>query len=105
MRKIKKGDQVIVLAGRDKGKRGTILSVMSSGKVVVEGVNIVRRHQRPMPAKGMSGGIIEKPMAIDVSNVGLFNPVTSRADKVGIRLLSDGRKVRYFKSTNDVVDF
>jgi large subunit ribosomal protein L24 len=104
MNKIKKGDQVMILSGKDKGKRGAVIAVVSAGKVVVEGINIVRKHQRAMPMKGISGGIIEKPMPIHISNVGLYNPGTAKADKVGFRLLGDGRKVRYFKSTNEVVD-
>ncbi len=104
MRKIKKGDQVIVLTGKDKGKRGVVLSVSPDSRVVVEGVNVVRKHQRPIPMRGITGGIVEKPMPIHRSNVALFNPATNKADKVGFRLLADGRKVRYFKSTNEVID-
>jgi large subunit ribosomal protein L24 len=104
MRKIRKGDQVIVLAGKDKGKRGTVLGIPEANKVIVEGVNLTRKHQRPNPMKGISGGIIEKVMPIHLSNVGLYNPNTNKSDKVGFRLLADGRKVRYFKSTNEIVD-
>jgi large subunit ribosomal protein L24 len=104
MRKIRKGDQVVVLAGKDKGKRGTVLAIPGETKVVVEGVNMVRKHQRPVPARGITGGIVEKAMPIHLSNVGLYNPGTNKSDKVGFRLLADGRKVRYFKSTNEVVD-
>jgi large subunit ribosomal protein L24 len=104
MRKIRKGDQVVILAGKDKGKRGTVLSIPEENRVVVEGVNIVRKHQRPAPMRGINGGIVEKAMPIHLSNVGLYNPSTNKADKVGFRLLADGRKVRYFKSTNETVD-
>jgi large subunit ribosomal protein L24 len=104
MRKIRKGDQVEVLAGRDKGKRGTVLRVLGDDRVVVENVNVVKRHTRPNPMRGTSGGIVEKEMPLHASNVGLFNPVTKKADRVGFRTLEDGRKVRYFKSNGEVVD-
>ena len=104
MRKIRKGDQVIVITGRDKGKRGTVITIPSERKLVVEGVNVARKHQKPVPVKGISGGIVEKAMPIDISNVALFNPVTHKADRVGFRLLADGRKVSFFKSNNEVVD-
>ncbi len=104
MRKIKKGDQVVVIAGKDKGKRGTVIAIHGSDSVIVENVNVVRKHQRPVPMRGITGGIVEKPMPIHLSNVGLYNPARNRADKVGFKLLGDGRKVRYFKSTNEVVD-
>lgn len=104
MRKIRKGDQVVILTGKDKGKRGSVLSLPQEDKVLVEGVNIVRKHQRPMPMKGVNGGIVDKVMPMHISNVGLYNPGINKADKVGFRLLADGRKVRYFKSTNEIVD-
>lgn len=104
MKKIRKGDQVVILNGKDRGKRGVVLALENPNGVVVEGVNVVRKHQRPAPMRGINGGIVEKALAIDISNVGLYNPTTNRADKVGFRLLGDGRKVRYFKSTNEVVD-
>lgn len=104
MRKIKKGDQVVVLTGKDKGKRGTVLAFDGEDRLVVEGVNLVRKHQKPNPNRGVSGGIVEKSMSIHVSNVALFNPGTSKPDRVGFRLLADGRKVRFFKATNEVVD-
>jgi large subunit ribosomal protein L24 len=104
MRKIRKGDQVIILAGKDKGKRGAVIAVPEEGRVVVDGVNVVRKHQKPIPMKGVSGGIVEKAMPIHLSNVALYNPSTNKPDRVGFRLLADGRKVRYFKSTNEVVD-
>ena len=105
IRRIKKGDEVVVLTGRNRGQRGSVLSVHAgSGQVVVEGVNIVKRHTKPNPQKGMAGGIIEKEMPIHVSNVALFNPVTGKGDRVGVKRLEDGRKVRVFKSTGEVVD-
>lgn len=104
MRRIRKGDQVIVQAGKDKGKRGTVLRVLADDKVVVENVNVVKRHTKPNPARGTSGGIVDKEMPIHVSNVNLYNPVTKKGDRVGFRMLEDGRKVRYFKSNNEVVD-
>lgn len=104
MRKIKKGDDVIVLTGKDKGKRGTVMRVTTDERVVVENVNMVKRHTKPNPQRGVAGGIVEKEAAIDISNVALFNPVTKKADRVGFRVLEDGRKVRFFKSNNEVVD-
>ncbi|MGW8228455.1 MAG: 50S ribosomal protein L24 [Gammaproteobacteria bacterium] len=105
MQKIKKGDDVIVITGKDKGKRGSVVRVLSEvGRVVVENVNIVKKHQKPNPAVGAPGGIIEKEMPLDISNVAIFNPVTGKADRVGIKVLEDGRKVRYFKSNGEVVD-
>ncbi|OGA42495.1 MAG: 50S ribosomal protein L24 [Betaproteobacteria bacterium RIFCSPLOWO2_12_FULL_62_13] len=104
MHKIRKGDDVIVLAGRDKGKRGMVLKIVDAEHVVVEGANKVKKHQRPNPMKGITGGIVDKEMPLHVSNVGLFNPVTKKADRVGIKVLEDGRRVRYFKSNGEVVD-
>jgi len=104
MRRIRKGDEVVVIAGKDKGKRGNIMRVMSDGRVVVSDVNMVKRHTKPNPGRGVPGGIIEKEMSVDVSNVMLYNPQTSKGDRVGFRTLEDGRKVRYFKSTSEVVD-
>lgn len=104
MQKIKQGDDVIVLSGRDKGKRGNVLRVRDDERVVVQNVNVVKRHTRPNPAQNVSGGIVEKEMPIHVSNVALFNPHTKRADRVGIRVLENGRKVRHFKSNNEVID-
>ncbi|MCW5593857.1 MAG: 50S ribosomal protein L24 [Betaproteobacteria bacterium] len=104
MKKIRKGDQVVVNTGKDKGKRGTVLRVLDTGKVVVEGVNRVKRHTRPNPIKGQTGGIVEKEMPIQASNVALFNPATGKGDRVGFRVLDDGRKVRYFKSNGEVAD-
>jgi len=104
MRRIRKGDEVVVIAGKDKGKRGSILRVMSNGRVVVSDINMVKRHTKPNPGRGVPGGIIEKEMPVDQSNVMLYNPQTSKGDRVGFRTLEDGRKVRYFKSTSEVVD-
>ncbi|MEN8175875.1 MAG: 50S ribosomal protein L24 [Pseudomonadota bacterium] len=104
MQKIKKGDDVIVIAGKDKGKRGTVVRVMTDGRVVVENVNMARKHQKPNPMGGEPGGIIDKEMPMQVSNVALFNPNTGKGDRVGVRTLEDGRKVRYFKSDGEVVD-
>jgi large subunit ribosomal protein L24 len=104
MQKIKKGDAVIIRAGKDKGKQGTVTHVLKDKKVLVKGINQVKKHQRGNPNAGVQGGIIDKEMPIDISNVGLFNPETKKADRVGFRFLDDGRKVRYFKSTDQVVD-
>jgi large subunit ribosomal protein L24 len=104
MRKIKKGDDVIIISGRDKGKRGTVLRMVSADLVVVEGANKVKKHQRPNPNKATTGGIIEMEKPIQVSNVAIFNPVTQKADRVGIRILEDKRKVRYFKSNGELLD-
>jgi large subunit ribosomal protein L24 len=104
MHRIRKGDEVVVIAGKDKGKRGSILRVMSNGRVVVSDVNMVKRHTKPNPGRGVPGGIVEKEMSVDASNVMLYNPQTSKGDRVGFRTLEDGRKVRYFKSTSEVVD-
>jgi len=104
MNKIKKGDEVIVLTGKDNGKTGVVLSVLSADKVLVEGVNTVKKHQKPNPNKGIEGGIIEKQMPINVSNVAIYNPQTKKADRIGFRVLEDGKKVRFFKSNNEVLD-
>lgn len=104
MRRIKKGDEVIVIAGKDKGKRGSVLRVLGDEKFIVENVNLMKRHTKPNPQAGVSGGIIEKEAPIQASNVMLFNAQIKKGDRVGIRTLEDGRRVRYFKSTNEVVD-
>jgi large subunit ribosomal protein L24 len=104
MSKIRKGDEVLVIAGRDKGRRGTVVKVLDDGHVIVEGVNMVKRHTKPNPQRQVQGGIIEKEAGIDVSNVALWNPVTKKGDRVGYRTLADGRKVRFFKSNKEVVD-
>lgn len=103
MNKIRKGDEVIVLTGKDKGKRGTVLNLLL-GKVVVEGINRVRKATKPNPMKGTQGGLVDKDMPLDQSNIALFNRGTGRGDRVGIRTLEDGRKVRFFKSNGEVVD-
>ena len=104
MEKIKKGDEVIVTTGKDKGKRGTVLRIVDARHLVVEGVNRVKKHQRPNPMKGLTAGIVDKDMPIDVSNVALYNPQTKKADRVGFKLMEDGRKVRVFKSNGEMVD-
>ena len=105
MRKIRKGDEVIVLAGKDKGKRGIVLNVMyKEEKVIIENVNMAKRHTKGNPMQGTPGGIIEKEMPIHISNVAVWNPVSEKPDRVGFRTLEDGQKVRYFKSNNEVVD-
>ena len=104
MNKIRKGDEVILNTGKDKGKRGTVLRILSAGQVLVEGVNKVKKHAKPNPMKGVNGGIIDKEMPIDISNVALFNPATQKGDRVGFKALEDGRKVRVFKSSGEVVD-
>ena len=104
MNKIRKGDEVVIITGKDKGRRGSVLKVLEKGRVLVENVNMVKKHQRPNPNAGVTGGIVEKEMPIDISNVMLFNPVTKKGDRVGTRKLEDGRKVRFFKSNNEVVD-
>ena len=104
MNKIRKGDQVILNTGKDKGRRGTVLSILDTGHVVVEGANMVKKHAKPNPMKGVAGGIINKEMPIDISNVALFNPATQKGERVGFKTLDDGRKVRVFKSSGEVVD-
>lgn len=104
MRKIKKGDDVIVITGKDKGKRGTVLRIHADGRVVVENINLAKKHTKGNPNTGKAGGILEQEMPLQISNVALYNPVSKKADRVGIRILQDGRKVRYFKSNNEVVD-
>lgn len=103
MRKIKKGDDVIVITGKDKGKRGTVLRVVDASLMVVEGVNKVKKHQKPNPIKGTTGGIVEMEKPIQVSNVAIFNPATQKADRVGFKTLEDKRKVRYFKSNGELL--
>ena len=104
MNKIRKGDEVILNTGKDKGKRGTVLSILDTGHVVVEGANMVKKHAKPNPMRGVVGGIINKEMPIDISNVALFNPATQKGERVGFKTLDDGRKVRVFKSSGEVVD-
>ncbi|MEY3668425.1 MAG: hypothetical protein RL572_1965 [Pseudomonadota bacterium] len=104
MRKIKCNDEVIVIAGKDKGKRGTVSRLVGVDKVIVAGVNVVKRHTKPNPNAGQAGGIIEKEAAIDISNIAIFNPESSKADRVGFRIEEDGKKSRVFKSTNKAID-
>ena len=104
MKKIKKGDDVIVLSGKDKGRTGQVLNVLKNSKVVVENMNIVKKHQKGNPNTGQESGIIEKEMPIHMSNIMLLNPITNKGDRVGIKKLEDGTKVRFFKSNNEVVD-
>jgi len=103
MNKIRKGDEVIVLTGRDKGKRGTVSERVSEDHLLVDGVNVVKKHVRPNPLKGLTGGIVDKTMPIHQSNVAIFNPATGKADRVGIKLLEDGKKIRVFKSSGEEI--
>jgi large subunit ribosomal protein L24 len=104
MKRIRQGDEVVVIAGKDKGRRGTVIRVYEDDRVLVENVNIARKHQRPNPNAGVPGGIIEKEMPMDISNVMVYNPTADKGDRIGFRRLEDGRKVRYFKSNNEVLD-
>jgi large subunit ribosomal protein L24 len=103
MKKLRKGDQVVVLSGRDKGRRGTVLQV-SEDHVVVEGVNVVKKHQRPNPQRNQQGGILDKEMALHISKVAIWNPGSEKGDRVGVKTLADGTRVRFFKSNNEVLD-
>ncbi|TAK79947.1 MAG: 50S ribosomal protein L24 [Aquabacterium sp.] len=103
MNKLRKGDQVIVLTGRDKGKRGTVTERADADRLIVEGVNVVKKHVRPNPMKGTTGGIVDKTLPIQQSNVAIFNPATGKADRVGFKLLADGKKVRVFKSSGEEI--
>jgi len=102
--RIKKGDEVIVIAGRDKGRRGAVLRVLEDERVLVENINVVKKHQKPNPNAGVQGGIIEKEMPLHVSNVMVFNPATGKGDRVGVKQLEDGRRVRFFTSNKEVLD-
>ena len=104
MQKIRKNDQVVIITGKDKGRRGSVMQVLATGKVLVKGVNVVKKHQKPNPTLGVQGGVIEKEMPIDASNVMLVNPATGSGDRVGFKLLEDGKKVRVFKSNGERVD-
>ena len=104
MQRIKKGDEVVVIAGKDKGRRGAVLKVLERDRVIVESVNMAKKHTRPNPNAGVTGGIVDKEMPIHVSNVMLFNPVTKKGDRIGFRKLEDGRQVRFFRSNKEVVD-
>ena len=103
MQKIKKGDNVVVIAGRDKGKRGDVTRIVDAEHVIVSGVNQVKKHQRPNPMKGEQGGIVSMDAPIHVSNIALWNPVTKKADRVGFRVMEDGRKLRFFKSNGELL--
>jgi len=104
VKRIRKGDTVVVTAGREKGRTGTVVGVQADGRVLVENVNLVKKHQRPNPQRGVQGGIVQKEAALHASNVALLNPATKKADRVGVRTLKDGRKVRFFKSNGELVD-
>ncbi|GAA6154103.1 50S ribosomal protein L24 [Pseudoteredinibacter isoporae] len=104
MRKIKREDEVIVIAGRDKGKRGKVVKVLQDDRLIVSGVQIVKKHQKPNPQLGVAGGIVEKEAPIEPSNVAIFNPATQKADRVGFKILEDGKKIRIFKSNGEAVD-
>jgi large subunit ribosomal protein L24 len=104
MNKIKKGDDVVIRTGKDKGKSGRVTQVLKDNKILVEGLNQAKKNQKPNPNTGVTGGIVVKDMPINISNVGLYNPTTKKADRVGFRFLENGKKVRYFKSTNETVD-
>jgi len=103
MNKIRSGDEVIAISGRDKGKRGKVLQRVDEGKLLVEGINLVKKHAKPNPMKGVTGGIVEKTMPIQQSNVAIFNGATGKADRVGIKVLADGKKVRVFKSSGEEI--
>ena len=104
MKRIRQGDEVIVIAGKDKGRRGTVLRVFKDDRILVEGINISRKHQKPNPNAGVAGGIIDKEMPFDISNVMVYNSVTQKGDRVGLKRLEDGTKVRFFKSNQEVLD-
>jgi len=104
MQKIRKGDQVVVLSGRDKGRRGAVVQVLADGRVVVESVNMVKKHQRPNPQVGKQGGIIDKEMPLAIAKVAIWNPSTKKGDRVGVRTLKDGKRVRFFKSNGEQLD-
>jgi len=103
MNKIRKGDEVIVIAGRDKGKRGKVVLRSDEERLVVEGVNLVKKHAKPNPMKGITGGIIDKTMPIHQSNVAIYNPAAGKADRVGVKVLADGKKVRVYKSSGEEI--
>lgn len=104
MRKIKRNDEVIVITGKDKGKRGKVNRVLSDDRLIVSGVQIIKKHQKPNPQMGVAGGIIEKEAPIQASNVAIFNPATNKADRVGFKLQEDGNKIRVFKSNGEAID-
>jgi len=104
MNKIKKGDRVIVNAGKDNGKQGTVVRVLANSTAVVEGINSVKKHEKPNPMKGLNGGIVTKEMPIQISNLAVLNPTTNKGDRIGIKTLEDGRRVRIFRSNGEMVD-
>lgn len=104
MNKIKKGDEVIVISGKDKGKKGQVSRVLDNDRIYVDGVNMVKKHTKPNPQKNIAGGIQQKEMPVHISNIAIFNAATGKADRVGIRVLEDSRKVRFFKNTGEVID-
>lgn len=104
MARIRKGDDVVVRTGRNRGRRGTVLRVLADERALVEGVNVVKRHTRGNPQRGTQGGIIQKEMPVHISNISIFNPATGKGDRIGYKWLGDGRKVRVFKSTGEVID-
>jgi len=104
MNRIRKGDTVVVMVGKDRGRQGTVLRMLPDNRVVVEGLNLVKRHTKPNPQAGLQGGIVEREAPLNLSNVQIYNPTTQRPDRVGFRSLEDGRKVRFFKSNKEVID-
>jgi large subunit ribosomal protein L24 len=104
MKRLRKGDQVVVLSGKDKGRKGAIVQVLPEGKVLVEGVNVVKKHQRPNPQRNQPGGIVEKAMPLHSSKVAIWNSGSEKADRVGVKALADGKRVRFLKSNNEVLD-
>lgn len=104
MNRIRKGDTVVIMVGKDRGRQGTVLRMLPGSRVVVEGLNLVKRHTKPNPQVGLQGGIVEREAPLDLSNVQIYNPTTQRPDRVGFRSLEDGRKVRFFKSNKEVID-
>ena len=104
MNRLRKGDQVVVLSGKDKGRKGAIVQILAEGRVVVEGVNVVKKHQRANPQRNVQGGILEKEMPLHASKVAIWNPGTSKATRVGVKSLADGKRVRFMKSNNEVLD-
>jgi large subunit ribosomal protein L24 len=104
MRKIRKGDQVVVMSGRNKGRRGAVLQVLGDGRVLIESINMVKKHTKPNPQAGRQGGIIEKEMPLFVSKVAIWNPGAKKADRVGVKKLADGKRVRFFKSNGEMLD-
>ena len=104
MNRIRKGDTVVIMVGKDRGRQGTVLRMLPNNRVIVEGLNLVKKHTKPNPQAGLQGGIIEREAPLDLSNVQIYNPTTQRPDRIGFRTLEDGRKVRFFKSNQEVID-